>query len=299
MHAVYRLVGIPVVVRIALSRAVARRAGHSLRTAERLAAHGIPVARPWGGGTRPVVVAGMTATVWRDAGPALRPADPADLAQLLRVLHAVRWGHPSRQRVLSGVLADLRRTLRDDTGSTVSDAERRYLWERCDDMSSLLARVDTGVDRMLHGDAHLGNVVVGPEGPRLCDLEAAGVGPLAWDLTPMMVAARRFGRPASWWKSFAAVYGVDEGSSSSEDGVEALRRLRELQMIIGALPVAPTVPGLVEEVRHRLNSVRCDDDALWTPYPRVHPPPAAAALRLIPRTATAASPPVRRAARIR
>ena len=35
---------------------------------------------------------------------------------------------------------------------------------------------------VLHGDAHSGNVVLTPEGPRWLDLESACVGPIEWDL---------------------------------------------------------------------------------------------------------------------
>jgi len=67
----------------------------------------------------------------------------------------------------------------------------------------LRARMRTAVDRAeehlarrepafrpLHGDAHSGNALLGPDGPRWADLEDACLGPVEWDLACLVTTSR-------------------------------------------------------------------------------------------------------------
>lgn len=120
---------------------------------------------------------------------------------------------------------------------------------------------------LIHGDSFLGNVIVGEQGPVLCDFDSTCWGPREWDLTPITVGALRFdygGDPAS---RFAAAYGHDV---LTWPGFAALRRLRELQLVTSVLPVLTTNPGLQQQWRFRVDSLRRGDGAArWSTYGQV------------------------------
>jgi len=143
-----------------------------------------------------------------------------------------------------------------------------YLTGQCDEVAIELAELES-VEPLLgpglvHGDAFLGNVIVGPTGPVLCDFDSTSWGPREWDLTPVAVGARRFGYGAERQHRLAAAYGVDV---TEWKGFAALRRVRELQLVTSVLPVLGANPALRPQWRFRLDSLRRrDTDARWTPY---------------------------------
>jgi hypothetical protein len=120
---------------------------------------------------------------------------------------------------------------------------------------------------LIHGDSFLGNIIVGENGPVLCDFDSTCWGPREWDLTPIAVGALRFdygGDPAA---RFAAAYGHDV---QSWPGFPALRRLRELQLVTSVLPVLAANPGLQPQWRFRVDSLRRGDaGARWSTYRQV------------------------------
>jgi len=71
---------------------------------------------------------------------------------------------------------------------------------------------DPGGVALVHGDLHVDNVIVGPDGPLLADLELAGVGPSSYDVAPAVVAVARYGAPAASLEAFLAAYGRDPRS---------------------------------------------------------------------------------------
>lgn len=72
----------------------------------------------------------------------------------------------------------------------VSAAEAAALTEMALCAESALASAAVGA---IHGDAHLGNLVITCEGARYVDLETSCQGPIVYDLAPMEVERRRFG----------------------------------------------------------------------------------------------------------
>ena len=88
-NAVYALVTAPVVVRIVGSTRLRHRVHTVVRVAEHFARHGIPAIRLLDGVEQPLHVGEHLVTVWREVPSVGRPPSPADLAGLLRQVHAL------------------------------------------------------------------------------------------------------------------------------------------------------------------------------------------------------------------
>ncbi|QGK71923.1 phosphotransferase [Allosaccharopolyspora coralli] len=250
----------PVVVRIVLAPSFSYRAEHVVRAGRLLAEYEIPATRLLPGLCQPVRAAGHLATLWEavpDAGP--QPTG-ADLGALLRRVHAmpVPGDLPSWNP-----MADVRRRLRDAEQLDVAD--RDFLQQRCDEVERRLAALDFPLPRsVVHGDAHLGNLIAGPGGPVFCDLDSLCVGPPEWDLTPMAVGRLRLGHSPERYEQLVDSYGVDV---TSWPGFAVLRDLRELKITMSVLPILRSNPRIRGELRRRLSSLRRrDDDERWTAY---------------------------------
>jgi Ser/Thr protein kinase RdoA (MazF antagonist) len=107
-----------------------------------------------------------------------------------------------------------------------------------DDIDMLRTRVEAVGKRLkrvtselgegvLHGDAQVGNVIVGPLGPVLSDFEHAAFGPLEWDLMPTALRRERFGLDAGDWDAFSEGYGYDVRRFSGYEPYLAARGLQE------------------------------------------------------------------------
>ncbi len=250
----------PVVVRIVLAPSFSYRAEHVVRAGRLLAEHEIPATRLLPGVGQPVRAAGHLATLWEavpDSGP--QPTG-ADLGALLCRVHSmpVPGDLPAWNP-----MEDVRRRLRDAEQLDVAD--RDFLQERCDEVEQRLAALDFPLPRsVVHGDAHLGNLIAGPGGPVLCDLDSLCVGPPEWDLTPMAVGRLRLGHAPERYEQLADSYGFDV---TSWPGFAVLRDLRELKITMSVLPILRSNPRIRGELRRRLSSLRRrDDDERWTAY---------------------------------
>lgn len=260
-NAVFRLPGQGAVVRIAGSLALRHRVGKVVAVADWLAEHGIPAVRLLPGVRQPVRVGEYLATVWQEVPPGGHRPTGRDLARLLRRLHtlpAPAFPLPDWQP-----LDDVQRRLTDSEG--LPDPDREFLERRCAELAERLAGLAFPHGRcVVHGDAHLGNLIPSPAGPVLCDFDATSLGPPEWDLTPMPVGLRRFGGPRAAYRQFAREYGHDV---TGWPGFAVLREVRELKMVTSVLPILRSHPAVVPELRRRLDSVRSGDTAaVWSRY---------------------------------
>lgn len=266
-NAVVRLPAARAVVRIAGSGTVRGRLPGVIAAAEWLAAHEVPAVRLWPGLDQPVQAAGHLATVWvevPDTGPA---PTPTDLAVILQAIHVV--GGPAPAGIPAWApTSGLRTRLTEATG--VDEATRSFLAVEIDAVETRLARL-TEIEPLIppgviHGDAHLGNLIPAPTGPVICDFDSTRIGPREWDLTPAAVGALRFDYGGALHHDLAAAYGADV---TAWPGFPTLRRLRELQLVTSVLPILAVNPALRQQWRHRLDTYRArDDHARWTPYAR-------------------------------
>jgi hypothetical protein len=260
-NAVFRLTRAPAVIRIAGSSAVRQRAGKVVQVAQWLAEHGIPAVRLLPGIDQPVLADGHLATVWQQipaAGP--RPTG-TDLAGLLRRFHALPA--PSFALPTWQPFEEIRQRLAEPEGLGADD--HALLVRRCDELETELAQVrfvlPTGV---IHGDAFLGNLIPGPDGPALCDFDSTSTGPREWDLTPVAVGGLRLNYAVDDHTPLAVCYGFDV---TAWDGFPVLRQIRELKLVTSVVPILRSNPSIREQFQHRLRTFKSGDTtARWEPY---------------------------------
>jgi aminoglycoside phosphotransferase (APT) family kinase protein len=259
-NAVFSLASAPVVVRIVGSRALAHRASKVVQLAHHLQAHGVPAVRLLPGVAQPMHLGEDVATVWRQVPAGGGQPAPADLAVMLRSLHALpppagfpRWSP----------LTDVRARISD--AEALGAGDREFLLRRCDDVQRRLDALDWPLPpALMHGDAHPGNLIMGSDGPVICDFDSSCVGPPEWDLTPLAVGAERFGDPPGRYAELAEHYGFDV---TRWDGFAVLREARELKLTTSALPILRSRPGVAGELRRRLDDLRAGRaGARWSRY---------------------------------
>ncbi|WP_176968586.1 phosphotransferase enzyme family protein [Amycolatopsis xylanica] len=259
-NAVYALDGAGVVIRIVGSRALRHRVGKVVRVAEHFERHGVPAIRLLPGVHQPLWIAGHLLTVWTEVPDTGREPTAADLAQLLRQVHAL----PPPDDIPDWAPLDAVRARVADA-EELDDGDRRFLLRRCAEVEAELAELDFALPRgLVHGDAHTGNVICGPSGPVLCDFDSACLGPREWDLTPMAVGRERFGDSEERYREFAGVYGFDV---TSWPGFSVLRAVRELKLTTSVLPILRSHPDVRDELRRRLDDLRAGrTDVRWNRY---------------------------------
>ncbi len=258
-NAVFRLAHEPLVVRIVGSVSLRHRVRKVVEVAQWFAANEVPAVRLAAGIEHPVFVGPYAATVW-DAVPH-RDREPraADLARLLRTVHSLappplpEWDP----------LDDVRRRIGEAEG--LDGGELAFLRDRCDEVADRLVGLPYALPRgFVHGDAHLGNLIPGPDGPVLCDFDSSCLGPLEWDLTPLAVGVSRFGEPAARYRELAVGYGFDV---TRWVGFPVLREVRELKLITSVLPIMNSSPEVRPELLRRLRDFRTGDTAArWSRY---------------------------------
>ena len=260
-NAVFRLVRHPVIVRVTLTEGLAHRATVAVAAGRLLAAHGIPAVKPLPGIPNPVHVDGRAVTFWEEVADTGSVPTAVQLGDLLTRLHQLPIADVRLPRW--NPIADLRGRITDMQEWDRGDVE--FLSRRCGELESALAALDYPLPAgVIHGDAHLGNMITTPAGPVLCDLDEACVGPREWDLVPLAVSQLRFGRAVDVHRQLAAAYGFD---ITAWPGFSVLRELRELKLAAVGLPSAHMNPAIGFELRLRLRSLRAAHTTTqWTPY---------------------------------
>lgn len=260
-NAVFRLPASGAVVRIAGSRALRHRVAKVVRVATWLAEHDMATVRLLPNVPQPVEVGPHLATVWTEVPTGGHRPTGRDLAAVLRTLHGLP--RPPFDLPRWSPLDDVRRRLGD--AEELAPGDRAFLSDRCAELEQRLAELEFPLaECVVHGDAHLGNLIPSPAGPVLCDFDSTCVGPPEWDLTPIPAGLRRFGGSARTQRQLAAGYGFDV---TGWPGFEVLRDVRELKLVTSVLPIMRSNPKVAAELRHRLASVRSGDtSARWSRY---------------------------------
>lgn len=191
-----------------------------------LAAAGAPVVPPWPDAGPHIAAGGLEVTLWTWADALPGSVGPAAFGRLLGGLHAVLAGYPGDLPTLSGPLTDIIAALALCGDETLHAAA-----------AVLLPLAWTWPRRPLHGDAHTGNVLLTPDGPRWTDLEDARMGPTEWDLASVTV--------------------TDEAVRAYPGPVDAAlladcRDLRRLQILAGVLTDDVRHPDLYAELTRAL-----------------------------------------------
>lgn len=237
------------------------RARRELDIAAYLADHGVPAVRA--AKAEPLVVDGHPVTVWHRIPDSVRPAEPRDLAELLKLVHALpaptAFTLPRRE-LLGGVERWLRLA-----GDAIDPADAEYLRERRDGFAAAAAALTPRLaPGPIHGDALPRNVHIGPDGPVLVDLETFSSDLREHDLVVMALSRDRYGLPAAAYDGFVATYGWDV---REWDGCGVLRGARETASCAWVAQHAPANPAALAEFRRRVGSLRDGDPAVrWYPF---------------------------------
>ncbi|MFI1864882.1 phosphotransferase enzyme family protein [Streptomyces jumonjinensis] len=248
------------VVKVGRSAELLARAEREVAVGVWLAEAGVPAVRPAERAAR--LVDGHPVTVWHRLPDAVRPARAADLAELLRLVHALPapgFALPGRE-LLGGVERWLRLA-----GDAIDPADAEYLRARRDGFAEAAAALTPHLTPgPVHGDALPRNVHIGPDGPVLVDLETFSADLREHDLVVLALSRDRYGLAPEEYDSFTAVYGWDV---REWEGCAVLRGARETASCAWVAQHAPANPRAREEFSRRVASLRENrPEVRWHPF---------------------------------
>jgi Ser/Thr protein kinase RdoA (MazF antagonist) len=248
------------VVKVGRDAELLDRARRELDIAAWLAEAGVPAVRAAEPKAR--LVEGHPVTVWHRLPDAVRPAGPADLAELLRVVHALPT--PSFELPRRELLGGVERWLRL-AGDAIDSADAAYLRQRRDGFAAAAAAVTPRLEPgPIHGDALPRNVHVGPDGPVLVDLETFSSDLREHDLVVMALSRDRYGLPSEAYDAFTTAYGWDV---REWEGCSVLRGARETASCAWVAQHAASNPKALAEFERRVASLRDGDATVrWYPF---------------------------------
>ncbi|MFK0154314.1 phosphotransferase family protein [Streptomyces sp. NPDC090493] len=270
MNALFKIPGVPVIVRIAPSATLLADTERLVQVARWLDTVDFPAVRLLPEIPQPLLIeeTDHIATFWiylpQDGS---RTPRAYELAGPLRQLHALptpEFGLPRWEPI-----REMRERLADS--SSLPPGDHAWLGDRVHELDEQLGGLTYPLPHpggVIHGDAYIGNLLHGPHGePVLCDLDSLCRGPAEWDLIPELVACIRYRRPIADYDLLCHLYGAD---IRTWPGWTVLRRLRELKVLTAVLPVLDSSPGLAEQVRLRLHVLREGAETPWTPFRMTH-----------------------------
>ncbi|MEU3600314.1 aminoglycoside phosphotransferase family protein [Streptomyces sp. NPDC006798] len=249
------------VVKVGRTAELLARAEREVAVGAWLAAEDVPAVRPAEDAAR--LVDGHPVTVWHRLPDPVRPAGPADLAALLRRVHALPEPPPGLVLPPRELLGGVERWLRL-AGDAIDPADAAYLRERRDGFAAAAAALTPRLaPGPIHGDALPRNVHIGPEGPVLVDLETFSADLREHDLVVMALSHDRYGLPAEAYDAFVTAYGWDV---REWEGCEVLRGARETASCAWVAQHAPTNPKALKEFTRRVHSLREGVATRWYPF---------------------------------
>ncbi|MFD4786448.1 phosphotransferase enzyme family protein [Streptomyces sp. NPDC058459] len=248
------------VVKVGRDAELLDRARRELAVAGWLAESGVPAVRA--AEPEALLVDGHPVTVWHRLPDAVRPAEPRDLAGLLRLVHALPAPPVPlpRRELLGGVERWLRLA-----GDAIDPGDAACLRARRDGFASAVAALTPRLTPgPIHGDALPRNVHIGPDGPVLVDLETFSADLREHDLVVMALSRDRYGLPADAYDAFTSAYGWDV---REWDGCSVLRGARETASCAWVAQHAPANPKARAEFERRVASLRDGDESVrWYPF---------------------------------
>ncbi|GHB09922.1 phosphotransferase [Streptomyces termitum] len=258
-NAVFAVAGL--VVKVGRDAELFARAEREVALAGWLAAAGIPAVRA--ADEEPRLVEGHPVTFWRPLPEPVRPAEPRDLAPLLRAVHALPEPEGfvlPRRELLGGVERWLRLA-----GEAIDPADAAFLRERRDAFAPSAAALVPHLPRgPVHGDALPRNVQVGPDGPVLMDLETFSSDLREHDLVVPALSRDRYGLDPAAYDAFTEAYGWDV---REWEGCGVLRGARETASCAWVAQHAPHNPKALAEFERRVASLRDGDlEVRWYPF---------------------------------
>lgn len=194
------------------------RVAREISLVEYLAGRGVPTVLPSDElPPGPHVHGGFTMSVWQHVDVQSATPEPAEAGELLLGLHEALDECPHRTGrvpVISDVEAYLRAA---GTFGALSTAQNGQVAALLDELGPWMDR-DV---RLLHGDAHPGNLLRTEHGWTWFDFEESGAGPVGWDLAALAQTSSLDGEAA------VLAYGVDD--------LATLTPYRRLRLLWGAV----------------------------------------------------------------
>ena len=212
---------------------------------------------------QPLEVDGHPVTFWQYLdGRRGRPDDVRDLADVLRQVHDLpkpaEFVLP-RENPLERVEARIAR-------ARVPEDDQAFLRSLLEELSSALRNLRFALDEcVIHGDAHVQNLMVTAEGPQLIDFERVAWGQPEWDLA---VTATEYVTAQFWttdeYEAFVDSYGFDVMDWS---GFPVLRRVQELKMTTWLMQNVDESADIRAEYENRMEAIRAGGPrGAWTPF---------------------------------
>lgn len=248
----------PVLVRVRPA-AELEVASREVQMALALASAQVPVTELVEPDGQPWAVDGQVVTAWRwSSGGA--PVTEADLGRLARTLRDRTAHLATTVAPFDPIEAVLHLVAHHPT----DDPQGRFLRSRAADLAGDWAEAADGDPlgrAIVHGDLHRGNVVPGPDGPLLTDLELTGSGPASYDAARAVVSVERYGAEPSVVEPFFQSFGTDPRSWS---GFATFVALYELQVTAWAVGVRDHDPVWATEAARRVATLRDGAQETWT-----------------------------------
>ncbi|MCB9766349.1 MAG: aminoglycoside phosphotransferase family protein [Alphaproteobacteria bacterium] len=221
-----------------------------LQAARLLEARGVPAARLLFPDAAPIDTEVGRLVFWELLEDTGRPPTAIELGRLARQLHdATATDRPPGLRCVD-LIAMVPDALQGD------DPRLPALRARCVALRRRLdARIHPGAADLVlcHADLHRDNVVVTPEGPKMVDLEHAGLGPRSLELAPMLVMERRYGASPSCLEGFLRSYGADLGPALlASPGLDDLGEAYALLVLAWSYLHRDLSPEMTEEAEVRM-----------------------------------------------
>jgi len=123
---------------------------------------------------------GHMITFWKHIEPRDEPVDPVAAGHALRECHEGLRSFSGSLPVLSGVTEAEALLMKLAAEEAIDRLTATKLLHRIEDLHRTLGSLRSPI-QPLHGDAHLNNVLNGPDGPLWNDWEDTCIGPLGWD----------------------------------------------------------------------------------------------------------------------
>jgi hypothetical protein len=265
-NAVYALPGAGLVVRITRTHRLHARVHKVVALGSWFVEVNAPTIRLADQVDQPMADGMLLASVWRYVPPCQPLPDAGDLGVTLRAFHSL--GIPPMRLPQWDPIGDSRSRLDDAEG--LADSDRDYLLAWCERLEPRIqAFRDSAEPGLVHGDAHEGNLLRDVSGGVLmCDFDSTCLGPWQVDLVPAPANEARFGGTGGHHR-LAAAYGYD---ITRDPSWPLLQEARELKMIAAAVPLLASAPGVADEFRLRLNTVRNKDTRTrWTAFGDLRP----------------------------
>ena len=224
--------------------------------------HGLRVVRVIEKFHQPTIVEGYPVTWWERLPPH-RPATPAELGALLRVLHRLPLPATIELPRLAPFGTIRQKLSNADGAAWISSSDLAWIVNRLAELESqyenAVADIPSGV---IHGDAWQGNIAVPHRGePVVLDLEDFAVGPQYWDLLPVAVDHTDFARISRpEYEGFVAAYGIDVTTTSAYRTLADIQELRWTSYVIGK---ADYDPAAAREAAHRIACMRGEKPKPW------------------------------------